>query len=308
MSYFYILQRFYNEIHRKIRLKKAVVLILKSVISLFVVYAVLFSLAGTAAVIYAYKFVKRPLDDIKLLVDTEPAATAYMKQYRKNLQKKGATDTLRHSFVPLDSISKSLQHAVIACEDDGFYFHPGFDVRAIARAFDKNIAHNTLKYGGSTITQQLAKNLFLSGDRTFARKYRELFYTVLLEKYLTKDRILELYLNYAQWGENIFGCEAASQHYYKKSCSNLTIWEAARMAATLAKPATITPHYTKSKFMWKRLRVIADNLYQRNRLDDSGYIRLTGTEPPKPEIDWQDTITVPVEEERDGDTTSSLRF
>ncbi|MBD3344669.1 MAG: monofunctional biosynthetic peptidoglycan transglycosylase [Chitinivibrionales bacterium] len=273
--------------------KKVIGILFKIIKSIFLLYAVLFSLAGTAAIFYAYKFVTRPVNEVKSLAHTAPPASVYMKKREADLKKAARGDSIHHTFIPFDSISPYLKNAVIASEDDGFYLHPGFDIRAIAKAFEKNVSRNKLKYGGSTITQQLAKNLFLSGERTFARKIKELIYTILLERYLTKDRILELYLNYAQWGKNIFGCEAAAQKYFKKSCINLTLWEAARMAAVLAKPATMTPHYTKSKFMWKRLRVIAENLYQRKLIDDSGYTTLTGIKPPEPEVNWQDTITAP---------------
>ena len=100
-----------------------------------------------------------------------------------------------------------------------------------------------------------------------------------MERYLGKERILELYLNYAQWGKNIFGCEAACQYYYKKSCRNLTRNESARLAAVLAMPAKLSPHNSKSAFMSKRLAVIANNLYLHKIIDDSAYFGMTGTIP-----------------------------
>ena len=182
--------------------------------------------------------------------------------------------------MPLDSISKTLVAAVLAAEDDGFYTHPGISLDAIVEAMEYNRAANSLKRGASTISQQLAKNLFLSPEKSFERKIKEFGYTLLMEKYLGKDRILELYLNYAQWGKNVFGCEAAANVYYRKNSLNLTMTESARMAACLAMPTRITPHYTKSGFMAKRIAVIANNMYIRNKIDDAGYMALTGEMPP----------------------------
>jgi len=132
----------------------------------------------------------------------------------------------------------------------------------------------------------MAKNLFLTDERTFDRKIKELLYAVLMERYLGKDRILELYMNYAQWGKNIFGCEAAAQFYYKKNAKKLSRSEAARLAAVLAKPSTVTP-YGKSIYMGKRLAVIAQNLYLHRSISDSDYFALTGAMPPvvKPDKD-----------------------
>jgi len=170
---------------------------------------------------------------------------------------------IRHEFVPLDSISKHLQKAVIASEDAGFYFHPGFDVRAIAEALDANQIKGKTKFGGSTLTQQLAKNLFLSGERSWDRKFKELAYALLMEKELGKDRILELYLNYAQWGKDMFGCEVASQEYYKKSCSKLNLDQAINLAAVLASPGKHTPQMRQSQFMVQRRAVIYQNMFPK---------------------------------------------
>jgi monofunctional biosynthetic peptidoglycan transglycosylase len=247
-------------------------------------YAVLFTLAATFLLVKGYFYfnekIMAPLNEVKLLKTQNPDESAYMSQYREELRLKGEADTLVWKFVPLDSISKTLIAAVLAAEDDGFYTHPGISLDAIVEAIEYNRAANSLKRGASTITQQLAKNLFLSPEKSFERKVKEFGYTLLMEKYLGKDRILELYLNYAQWGKNIFGCEAAANVYYRKSSLNLTLTESARMAACLAMPARITPHYTKSGFMAKRVAVIANNMYIRNKIDDAGYTALTGEAPP----------------------------
>jgi len=259
--------------------------------TVFVVYAVIFAIAGAAAVILGYTYGKayfdnhlmRPINEVKLLKTENPTETAYMKQYREQLREKGESDTLIWKFIPLDSISDILKTMVLAAEDDGFYTHPGFSLDAIVEAVERNRGSNSFRSGGSTITQQVAKNFFLTPEKSFERKFMEIGYALLLEKYLGKDRILELYLNYAQWGKNVFGCEAAANVYYRKSSANLTRTEAARMAATLAMPTRITPHHTRSNFMAKRIAVIANNMYIRGQIDDAGYLALTGHPHPNAE-------------------------
>ena len=148
---------------------------------------------------------------------------------------------------------------MIAVEDPAFYMHPGFDVRSMARAMDANMTKGELRYGGSTITQQLAKNLFLTGERTWERKMKELVYALVMEWNLGKDRILELYLNYAQWGKNVFGCEAASEIYYNVHCSELTLQQAVNLAAMLASPGNSKPE-EESELMQRRRNVIMQNM------------------------------------------------
>ena len=161
----------------------------------------------------------------------------------------------RQQWVPYAQISDNLKRAVIASEDDGFDTHGGVDWDAIKKAWDKNAkaeqraasrkpaASQTVAnakpakvVGGSTITQQLAKNLFLAGERTLLRKGQELVVTLLLEQLLSKERILEIYLNHVEWGEGVFGAEAAAQHYFRKSASKLNAYEAARLAVMLPRP------------------------------------------------------------------------
>ncbi len=164
----------------------------------------------------------------------------------------------RQQWVPYAQISDNLKRAVIASEDDGFSTHGGVDWDAVNKAWDKNAkaeqraaarkpaapqAATNAKpvkppkvIGGSTITQQLAKNLFLAGERTLLRKGQELVITLLLELLLSKERILEIYLNHVEWGEGVFGAEAAAQHYFRKPASKLNAYEAARLAVMLPRP------------------------------------------------------------------------
>ena len=247
---------------------------------IFLLYAVVFSLAGTILIFVAYHYVTEPIHQVLALKYHNPPQTAYMAACQKELDSAGHKDSLIQTFIPIDSISPYLKNDVIAAEDDGFYTHPGFDIEATLAALEYNRVHGNLKRGASTITQQLAKNLFLTNDKNFDRKFKEMAYTLLLERYLGKERILELYLNYAQWGKNIFGCEAALRQYYKKSSKNLSRYESAVMAAVLAMPTKISPLAINSVFIGKRIAVIANNLYLHGSIDDSGYSNLTGMPAP----------------------------
>lgn len=219
------------------------------------IYSVLFSLVGTLFLVKAHSYVFGQLDEIQTMRDTPPA----MSRFMLDLVDSNPKVNIQHRFVPLDSISPNLRKAVIAVEDPAFYMHPGFDVRSMARAMDANMTKGELRYGGSTITQQLAKNLFLTGERTWERKMKELVYALVMEWNLGKDRILELYLNYAQWGKNVFGCEAASEIYYNVHCSELTLQQAVNLAAMLASPGNSKPE-EESELMQRRRNVIMQNM------------------------------------------------
>ncbi len=173
---------------------------------------------------------------------TEPAATSFMQIRLAEKQKKHSDAEIWHEWVEYESISLHLKRAVIAAEDSKFVNHYGFDWDGIKYAVEKNIDKGKLVAGGSTITQQLAKNLFLSGERSLIRKAQESAITLMLEGMLSKRRILELYLNFAEWGDGIFGIQAASWHYYNKPAAALSEWEAARLASMLPRPV----HYDRN--------------------------------------------------------------
>lgn len=250
------------------------------VAGLLLTYSVVFSITATVLIYKGYQLAKAPVNQVLMLKNSNPEESVFMTRYRKQLSDEGLPDSLIHSFISLDSISPHLKKAVIAAEDDGFYTHPGIDLEAIIQASEFNKIQGEFKRGASTLTQQVAKNLFLGAEKSFERKFKELGFALLMEHYLGKDRILELYLNYAQWGKNIFGCEAASQYYFKKSASQLSRNEAARLAAVLAMPSKLTPFH-KTNFMGKRLGVIANNLYMHKLIDDEGFFGLTGSLPPR---------------------------
>lgn len=193
--------------------------------------------------------------DVSSLKRKNPQITAMMKFRMKQWQEEGKKIQIKKHWVSIDRISPYLVKAVLIGEDDKFYKHSGFDLEGIKKAIEKDIREKKLKYGGSTITQQLAKNLYLSPSKNPVRKIQEAIITWRIEKTLTKKRILELYLNIAEWGEGIFGAEAAARNYFGKSASELAPMEAARLAAALPNPIKYSP-VGNSKFIEKRASLI----------------------------------------------------
>ena len=190
---------------------------------------------------------------IGLMAAVNPQSSAFERSEAWRLATEKGDLRWRQQWVDYDGISDHLKRAVIASEDDGFLFHDGVEWDALEKAWERNAktqsaidarelarkkpSGKTAKIvGGSTITQQLAKNLFLSGERTLLRKGQEFLLTGLLEIMLSKERILEIYLNNVEWGEGIFGAEAAAQAYFKKPAAKLAPIEAARLAVMLPRP------------------------------------------------------------------------
>ena len=165
-----------------------------------------------------------------------PWETSFMLRRLDELRLSDPKASLNHMWIDYERVAPNLKRAVIVAEDAKFADHEGFDLEGIQRAIERNKKSGGAIAGGSTITQQLAKNLFLSGERSYLRKAQEAVITVMLEQVLSKDRIFEIYLNVAEWGDGVFGCEAGAQHYFKTSCAKLAPAEAARMAAILPRP------------------------------------------------------------------------
>jgi monofunctional biosynthetic peptidoglycan transglycosylase len=166
----------------------------------------------------------------------DPGDTSFMQRELAALQARNPRAELRHRWVPYERISIHLKRAVIASEDSRFTEHEGVDWEAIEKAYKENLKRGRPARGGSTITQQLAKNLFLSPDRSYVRKAQELMITYMIEALWDKRRILEVYLNVVEWGEGVFGAEAAARHYFGISAAYLSAEQAARMAAYLPNP------------------------------------------------------------------------
>ena len=180
-----------------------------------------------------------------------PASTAFMERY---LEKPGAR--ARQEWVPYQRISDHLKRAVVAAEDAKFLDHEGFDWEAIQEARRKNEQRGKVVAGASTISQQLAKNLYLSSQRSFLRKGQEAALTIMLERTLTKRRILEIYLNVIEWGDGIYGAEAAAQRYFHKPASALSANEAAFLSAMIPNPRTVFNPQVNPRRVARRQRII----------------------------------------------------
>ncbi len=168
--------------------------------------------------------------------DHNPESTSFMRRQLSVLREKNPKARLQHRWVPYSRISNNLKRAIIASEDANFSEHDGIDWEALEKAYEKNAKKGKVVAGGSTITQQLAKNLFLSGERTYVRKAQEVVITYMLEFLMGKERIFEIYLNVVEWGNGVFGAEAAAQHYYGIPAASLSAAQAARLAVMLPKP------------------------------------------------------------------------
>lgn len=214
---------------------------------------------------------------IALMAVVDPQSTTFERSEIWRLLHEKKQLRWRQTWVDYADISDHLKRAVIASEDDSFSWHEGVDWDAMEKAWQKNADAQTQAdqrtgqgtrasptpkiVGGSTITQQLAKNLLLSGERTLVRKGQELVLAFLLERTLDKRRILELYLNHVEWGEGVFGAEAAAQHYYRKRARDLSASEASRLAVMLPRPR----HYEKlpnSPYLAERAAIIAGRLWR----------------------------------------------
>jgi monofunctional glycosyltransferase len=171
----------------------------------------------------------------------DPGSTAFMRSSLNRLREERPDATLRYQWIPYRSISTHLKRAVVAAEDSGFVEHDGFDWKGIRKAYEKNLREGEVVAGGSTISQQLAKNLFLSGERAWWRKAQEAAITVMIELIMDKRRILELYLNVIEWGEGVFGAEAASKYHFGVPASQLAPEQAARLAAMVPSPRRYGP-------------------------------------------------------------------
>jgi monofunctional biosynthetic peptidoglycan transglycosylase len=233
-----------------------------------------------------------------LLTLRDPGSTAVMRQRVDEARDRGETLELRQEWVPLDQISKRLQRAVVVAEDGKFYDHDGIDWDALREEFryrgdddfswfsgeDRSALLGSLRYyrenrdkvrGRSTITQQLAKNLYFSTDRSALRKFDEMIVTKRLERFLSKDRILELYLNLVEFGPGIFGAQAAAQHYFDRDADALSADQAAQLAATLPHPLSSNPKTRPGRMNWRKNMILA-------RMGGSGTVQTVPLDPNDP--------------------------
>jgi monofunctional glycosyltransferase len=218
--------------------------------------------------------------DVTALARTNPRETSVMRQREQEAVAAGRKPRHAQAWVPLSRVSRHLIHGIVAAEDPNFFGHEGVDWEAVRESIEKDIEKRRFARGGSTITQQLAKNLFFTTYKNPIRKLRELVVARWLEQDLTKSRILELYLNVIEWGDGVYGCEAAAQRYYGKSAAALTESEGAGLAAMVPSPRRINPRTNPARHARAQRRV----LWLMARV---GYVKRNvaglGATPPPPE-------------------------
>jgi len=188
-------------------------------------------------------------------VEHNPTSTSFMRQQLAVLREKDPKARLQFQWVDYERISGNLKRAIIASEDANFSGHEGIDWDALQKAYEKNTRKGKVVAGGSTITQQLAKNLFLSGDRSYLRKGQEVVIAYMIEYWMDKERIFEIYLNVVEWGNGVFGAEAAARHYYGIPAASLSASQAARLAVMLPNPRFYDQH-RQSAYLARRTSLI----------------------------------------------------
>jgi len=212
--------------------------------------AVLLGFVAAAALFFA------TLPDVGALARHDPPTTAFIERRRAELRREGRSDRIDRTVVPLSRIAPSLRRAVVLTEDQNFYRHHGVDWSATRSAIRTDIGDRRLRLGGSTITQQLAKNLYLSPARTPWRKAREIAIAIEMERLLPKARILELYLNAIEWGDRCYGAEAAARFYFGHSAQALTDRESAILAAMIASPRVFGPGGHSRRLERRAMRIL----------------------------------------------------
>lgn len=230
----------------------------------------------------------------------KPQDTSMMQARLAEMESAGKPATIDYRWVPMKNISRYLQRAIIASEDATFYSHEGFDWEGIKVAAEKNLKKGKIVAGGSTISQQLAKNLFLSTQRTPWRKAEEAIITVMLENSLSKQRIFEIYLNVIEWGDGVFGAEAAARHYFKKSAASLTPREAAWLAAIVPNPRYYDKHRGHRRAA-RKSKIILARMAIRYGKDFNAAPRMVESSPtPAPEL------ILPVDPETTPDSNTAI--
>jgi monofunctional biosynthetic peptidoglycan transglycosylase len=194
--------------------------------------------------------------EVRALATKNPERTRLMVQRAEEAEARDRKAHIAQSWVPLSRVSRHLIHAVLSSEDQGFFAHEGIDWKAIEESIHKDVERGRFARGGSTITQQLAKNLYFGTSKTLGRKARELVVTRWLEADLSKARILELYLNLIEWGDGIYGCEAAARHWYGKPASALSAGEAAGLAAMIPNPRRLNQRVNAARHERATRRVL----------------------------------------------------
>jgi monofunctional biosynthetic peptidoglycan transglycosylase len=220
---------------------------------------------GIAGLVAGMEIATLPFGAVANLRTANPAETALMRQRKEEAATAGVPFTIHATWIPLSRIPRHLINAVIVAEDGTFYRHSGIEWYEVWESLQKDIRTGRFARGASTITQQLAKNLFLSTSKDPIRKLKEVAIAYLLEYNLSKERILELYLNEIEWGKGIFGVEAAARAYFGKSAAYLTVNESARLAAVIPSPRRHRPD-DDSRYVLRRKAIVLNRMAERNFL------------------------------------------
>src|SRR6185295_8651446 len=240
-------------------------------------HAVLRGLGALAALVFAFfAYIYLTLPDVRVLASINPKTTAFRELREREAAQEGKQVRHYQVWVPYTRISQNLKRAVLVAEDDAFWQHEGIDMEQLKIAIRNDIAKGQAIRGGSTITQQLAKNLYLSPSRDPVRKLRELIIARRLEAELSKARILEIYLNVIEWGDGIWGAEAAARRYFGSSAASLSPDQAALLAGAIINPRVYSPAHPNTRLL-RRQRIILSRM--------GGYVPpaavpVVNTEPP----------------------------
>ena len=234
--------------------------------------------------------------DVNALATQTPARTALMLQREREARADGRPYSEQHQWVAYERISPHLRRAVLIAEDDAFYSHSGLDWNEIKASARKDLASGRIARGGSTITQQLARNLWLGNERSVTRKLKEMILAVRLERALSKKRIFELYLNEIEWGDGIYGAEAAARRWFGTSAAALDARAAVRLAAVIINPRRFSP-VEPPRRIERRARIIAARMRRRGELSADDYRAVLGLSP--------ETVAPPVDTTRATDTSGA---
>ena len=241
-------------------------------------------LLGAGAALVVESATRAGAFDVARLARAVPVRTALMRQREAAAKRHGRRLRVRQSWVPYDRISPLLRRAVLTAEDDAFYQHGGLDWNELRDAARRNLEQGRVVRGGSTITQQLAKNLFLGDERTLTRKLTEMFLALRLERALSKRRIFELYLNLIEWGDGVYGAEAAARRYFGVSAAELSPRQAVLLAAVIINPIRYSV-LDPPRRIEHRVRMIATRMRRRGALSEAEYDQALGLPPPAPTPD-----------------------
>jgi monofunctional biosynthetic peptidoglycan transglycosylase len=236
-------------------------------------------LLAACAVLVALSAARAGLFDVARLAHAVPGRTALMRQREAAAARRGRSWHLRRTWVPYERISPLLRRAVLTAEDDAFYQHGGLDWSELQAAARRDLEQRRVVRGGSTITQQLARNVYLGDERTLTRKLTEVFLALRMERALSKRRIFELYLNLIEWGDGVFGAEAAAQRWFGVPAAELSPRQALLLAAVIINPhrySVLEP----SRRIERRVRMIAGRMRRRGALDETQYREALGLPPP----------------------------